>query len=193
VHGWSSLEDADALLDTPARHHGQVTAAPEFSDDARQQGGNRDSQARVSIECSAAIFMRERHNRNYPVLENMWLQNAFRASERATWIVLAVILLVALSGLLAHGPLSKSTVTDGGLSLTYERFQRVTALARFNARILVSYGDEASLRRARISEEDGLERMDEIKFAIFEASGRISIIPKRNIVTSEDGSAPGGD
>ena len=137
--------------------------------------------------------MRERHNRNYPVLENMWLQNAFRASERATWIVLAVILLVALSGLLAHGPLSKSTVTDGGLSLTYERFQRVTALARFNARILVSYGDEASLRRARISEEDGLERMDEIKFAIFEASGRISIIPKRNIVTSEDGSAPGGD
>ncbi len=107
--------------------------------------------------------------------------------------MLAVILLVALSGLLAHGPLSKSTVTDGGLSLTYERFQRVTALARFNARILVSYGDEASLRRARISEEDGLERMDEIKFAIFEASGRISIIPKRNIVTSEDGSAPGGD
>jgi hypothetical protein len=89
--------------------------------------------------------MRERHNRNYPVLENMWLQNAFRASERATWIVLAVILLVALSGLLAHGPLSKSTVTDGGLSLTYERFQRVTALPRFNARILVSYGDEASL------------------------------------------------
>jgi hypothetical protein len=137
--------------------------------------------------------MRERHNRNYPVLENMWLQNAFWGSERATWIVLAVILLVALSGLLAHGPLSKSTVTDGGLSLTYERFQRVTALARFNARILVSYGDEASLRRARISEEDGLERMDEIKFAIFEASGRISIIPKRNIVTSEDGSAPGGD
>ncbi|HXL47708.1 MAG TPA: hypothetical protein VN975_02865 [Xanthobacteraceae bacterium] len=137
--------------------------------------------------------MRERHNRNYPVLENMWLQNAFWGSERATWIVLAVILLVALSGLLAHGPLSKSTVTDGGLSLTYERFQRVTALPRFNARILVSYGDEASLRRARISEEDGLERMDEIKFAIFEASGRISIIPKRNIVTSEDGSAPGGD
>src|SRR6266481_2486820 len=105
--------------------------------------------------------------------------------------------LVALSGLLAHGPLSKSTVTDGGLSLTYERFQRVTALARFNARILVSYGDEASLRRARISEEDvleaarrahGLERMDEMKFAIFEASGRISIIPKRNVVPGEDGS-----
>jgi uncharacterized membrane protein YcaP (DUF421 family) len=39
----------------------------------------------------------------------------------------------------------------------------------------------------------GLERMDEIKFAIFEASGRISIIPKGNILTGKDGSAPGGD
>jgi hypothetical protein len=98
-----------------------------------------------SIECSAAIFMRERHNRNYPVPENIRLQNAFWAWERTTWIVLAVILLIALTGLLAHGPLSKRTVTDGGLSVTYEQFQRVTALARFNARILVSYGDEASL------------------------------------------------
>src|SRR5215470_14756012 len=89
--------------------------------------------------------MRERHNRNYPIPESIRLQNAFWAWERATWIVLAVILLIALTGLLAHGPLSKSTVMDGGLSLTYERFQRVTALARFNARILVSYGDEASL------------------------------------------------
>ncbi len=43
------------------------------------------------------------------------------------------------------------------------------------------------LRRSRLTEEDileaarrahGLERMDEIKFAILEASGRISIIPK---------------
>ncbi len=107
--------------------------------------GTETAKPAFSIDCSAAIFMRKRHNRNYPVLENMRLQNAFWASERATWIVLAVILLIALSGLLAHGPLSKSTVTDGGLSLTYERFQRATALARFNARILVSYGDEASL------------------------------------------------
>src|SRR5262249_42988527 len=89
--------------------------------------------------------MRERHNRNYPIPESIRLQNAFWAWERATWIVLAVILLIALAELLAHGPLSKSTGTDGGLSLTYERFQRVTALARFNARILVSYGDEAIL------------------------------------------------
>src|SRR6266851_10114867 len=126
--------------------------------------------------------MREQDSRNYPVREDMRLQDAFWAWERATWAVIAIIVLIALTGLFAHGPLSERTVAEAGLSLTYERFQRVTALARFTARISVSYGDEASLRRARISEEDGLERMDEIKFAIFEASGRISIIPKRNIV-----------
>jgi uncharacterized membrane protein YcaP (DUF421 family) len=52
------------------------------------------------------------------------------------------------------------------------------------------------LRRARITEEEvleaarrthGLERMDEIKFAILEASGRISIIPRRK--TAADDSA----
>jgi hypothetical protein len=47
--------------------------------------------------------------------------------------------------LFAHGPLSERTVGDAGLSLTYERFQRVTALARLTARISVSSGDEASL------------------------------------------------
>jgi hypothetical protein len=97
------------------------------------------------LQGSAAIFMRERDSRDYPVLENMRLQNAFWAWERATWVVLAIILLIALTGLFAHGPLSERTVGDAGLSLTYERFQRVTALARLTARISVSSGDEASL------------------------------------------------
>jgi hypothetical protein len=89
--------------------------------------------------------MRERDSRDYPVLENMRLQNAFWTWERATWVVMAIILLIALTGLLAHGPLSERTVGDAGLSLTYERFQRVTALARLTARISVSSGDEANL------------------------------------------------
>lgn len=89
--------------------------------------------------------MREQDGRNYPVREDMRLQAAFWAWERATWVVIAVIVLIALTGLFAHGPLSKRTVADAGLSLTYERFQRVTTLARFTARISVSYGDEASL------------------------------------------------
>jgi hypothetical protein len=113
----------------------------------RRPGGNRYEQGRVlnALQGSAAIFMRERDSRDYPVLENMRLQNAFWAWERATWVVLAIILLIALTGLFAHGPLSERTVGDAGLSLTYERFQRVTALARLTARISVSSGDEASL------------------------------------------------
>jgi uncharacterized membrane protein YcaP (DUF421 family) len=56
------------------------------------------------------------------------------------------------------------------------------------------------LRRARLTEDEvleaarqryGLERMDEIKFAIFEASGEISIIPRQKIaVRSPEVTAP---
>jgi hypothetical protein len=91
------------------------------------------------------FFMREQQSRDHPVAENMRLQNAFWAWERATWIVLAIILLIALTGVLAHGPLSERTVADGGLSVSYERFQRVTSLAQLNARIAGSYGHESSL------------------------------------------------
>jgi hypothetical protein len=76
------------------------------------------------------FLMREQQSRDYPIPENMRLQNAFWASEHATWIVLAIILLIALTGALAHGPLSKRTVADGGLSVSYERFQRVTSRER---------------------------------------------------------------
>jgi hypothetical protein len=59
------------------------------------------------------------------------------------WVVIALILLIALSGLFAHGPLSKSTVSDGALVLTYERFQRASAVARFVAKISAANADEA--------------------------------------------------
>src|SRR2546430_13200708 len=89
--------------------------------------------------------MREQDSRSCPVCEDIRLQDAFWAWERAAWAVIAVIVLIALTGLFAHGPLSERTVADARLSLSYERFQRVTALARFTARISVSHGDEASL------------------------------------------------
>jgi hypothetical protein len=99
------------------------------------------------VHCSQArpFFMREQDSRNYPVREDMRLQAAFWAWERAAWAVIAAIVLIALTGLFAHGPLSEKTAADGGLSLTYERFQRVTALAQLSARISVPYGDEARL------------------------------------------------
>ncbi len=41
--------------------------------------------------------MREQDSRKYPVSEDMRLQDAFWAWERATWTVLAIILLIALT------------------------------------------------------------------------------------------------
>ena len=90
--------------------------------------------------------MREQDSRSYPVREEMRLQYAFWAWERATWVAIAVVVLLALSGLFAHGPLSKRTVKDGALSLTYERFQRATAVARLAATISAPNADEVSLR-----------------------------------------------
>lgn len=91
------------------------------------------------------LLVPEQQSRDRPVRENMRLQNAFWAWERATWIVLAIIVLIALTGVFAHGPLSERTVADGALSVSYERFQRVTSLARLSARISGSYGHESSL------------------------------------------------
>ncbi len=89
--------------------------------------------------------MREQDSRSYPVRENMRLQYVFWAWERATWVAMTVVVLLALSGLFAHGPLSQRTVRDGALSLTYERFQRITAAARLAATISGPSADEVSL------------------------------------------------
>jgi uncharacterized membrane protein YcaP (DUF421 family) len=95
-------------------------------------------------------------------------------------------------------------VVDIAVSLVERDLPRLAHVLKGVPTVVVENGHvlSARLRRARISEEDvleaarhshGLERMDEIKFAIFEASGRISIIPKRNTVAGGDGSAPRGD
>ena len=89
--------------------------------------------------------MREEDSRSRPVRENMRLQYAFWAWERAVWAAMAATVLIALSGILGHGPLSKVTITDPGLTLSYERFQRVTAMTRLTATISPSNADEIRL------------------------------------------------
>jgi len=42
--------------------------------------------------------MREQDSRGYPVHEDMPLQYAFWSAERVLWVVLAAILLLALTG-----------------------------------------------------------------------------------------------
>jgi hypothetical protein len=89
--------------------------------------------------------MGEQDSRSYPVHEDMPLQYAFWTAERALWVALAAILLLALTGVLAHGPLSKQTVSDAGLSLTYERFQRVSATSRVTATISAPDANEIAV------------------------------------------------
>jgi uncharacterized membrane protein YcaP (DUF421 family) len=94
-------------------------------------------------------------------------------------------------------------ITDIAVSFVERDVPSVAKILKGVPTVVVENGQVLSgrLRRARITEEDvleaarhshGLERMDEIKFAIFEASGRISIIPKRKIIADDD-TAPRAD
>jgi uncharacterized membrane protein YcaP (DUF421 family) len=94
-------------------------------------------------------------------------------------------------------------ITDIAVSFVERDVPSIAKILKGVPTVVVENGQVLSgrLRRARLTEEDvleaarrahGLERMDEIKFAIFEASGRISIIPKRKIIADDD-TAPRAD
>jgi hypothetical protein len=100
--------------------------------------------------------MREQDSRSYPVREDMRFQYAFWRWERAVWVVMAIILVLALSGLFARGALSRVTVSGPGqrLALTYERFQRASAVSRLSARISAPGADQVSLRLSPLFHEE---------------------------------------
>jgi uncharacterized membrane protein YcaP (DUF421 family) len=80
---------------------------------------------------------------------------------------------------------------DIGLSLLKERFPRLDKLIEAVPVVIVEDGRPLMdrMRRARIDESDvltaarerqGLQRMDQIMYAILERTGEISIIPKKS-------------
>ncbi len=75
--------------------------------------------------------MDEFASRQYPVQEDMRFQRRSWIVERAGWGLLVLIALVGLSGAFGIGPLSWQTASSGSLSVEYERFERVTRVARF--------------------------------------------------------------
>jgi len=86
--------------------------------------------------------------------------------------------------------------TDVVLSLLQREFPPLSRLINGAPMIIVDQGRplEQRLRRARLTAEQvlesarhlhGLERMEDIKFAIFEANGKISIIPYPRAATAE--------
>ncbi|PZO00595.1 MAG: hypothetical protein DCF30_09300 [Hyphomicrobiales bacterium] len=89
----------------------------------------------------------------------------------------AFVLIVTLFGI------------DIGLSYLKKRHTGLSLVIDGTPTILLSHGqpDERALKRARVSVEDvlkaariqqGLESLHQIKFAVLEASGEISIVPK---------------
>ncbi|MDQ3443134.1 MAG: DUF421 domain-containing protein, partial [Chloroflexota bacterium] len=90
----------------------------------------------------------------------------------------AVLVIVTLLGL------------DIGLSLVQSRFPRLGPWLDDGPLVLVENGSllQKRMDKSRISEADilhaaraaqGLERMDQIKYAVLERTGEISIIPKQ--------------
>ena len=122
--------------------------------------------------------------------------------QRVGWGLMVLFVLAGLSGLLGTGPLSNVTDGDEGgpLWLEYQRFGRLQApmssswLAKWVddvPLIIVEHGRPLKERmdKERIDEDDvlnaarerfGLERLDQIKYAVLERSGGISIIPERS-------------
>jgi uncharacterized membrane protein YcaP (DUF421 family) len=140
----------------------------------------------------------------------LWL--VIRASGRRTLGQLTVfdfILFLIIGGVaqraltaqdysLTHAFLIIATfvVIDVVVSLIERDVPMVASILKGLPTIVVENGRVLSgrLRRARLTEDDvlqaarrlhGLETMNEIKFAIFEASGEISIIPRHNVAARD--------
>jgi uncharacterized membrane protein YcaP (DUF421 family) len=140
----------------------------------------------------------------------LWL--VIRASGRRTLGQLTVfdfILFLIIGGVaqraltaqdysLTHAFLIIATfvVIDVLMSLVERDVPPVARILKGLPTIVVENGRVMSgrLRRARLTEDDvlqaarrlhGLETMNEIKFAIFEASGEISIIPRNNVAAPD--------
>src|SRR3954469_24544334 len=81
--------------------------------------------------------MDEGENRGNPIREDMRFQQRSWRVERASWIVIALLLVAALAGLFFHGPLSQTIAKspDGSLAVEYERFAHKTAVTHFIIRV----------------------------------------------------------
>ena len=86
--------------------------------------------------------------RSYPVDEHMAGQRRAWRLERLGLAVLLGIVLVALSGLFASGPLSSRQLAsqDGRLQVEYERFGRIGASHNLHVRLRGAPGSPAELR-----------------------------------------------
>jgi hypothetical protein len=89
--------------------------------------------------------MDEFASRQFPIREDMRFQRRSWIVERLGWSLLVLVALVGLSGALGIGPLSWHRASNGSLLVEYERFQRITRLARFTFNASGQTGPELRL------------------------------------------------
>jgi hypothetical protein len=86
-------------------------------------------------------------SRSFPIGEDMALQKREWLLERAAWIGMALVLLLALLGAFSRGPLSdaRAAAPNGSATIDYDRFLRAQAMTRFTIAGAFA-GDELELR-----------------------------------------------
>lgn len=105
--------------------------------------------------------------------EDLRLEAGTWRAERVGWLLLGALLLLSLIGVFGEGPLSTSQgrSLDGSAVADFERFAR-----RGGSTDLHDILEAA--RRLR-----GLERLDQIKQAVLERDGQLTIVPKERRLT----------
>jgi hypothetical protein len=76
----------------------------------------------------------------------MRFQQASWRWERIGWCVMSLIPLIALTGLFSNGPLSSHTTVAPTFTIHHERFQRISSLTHFRARIAPQDGKQIAIR-----------------------------------------------
>jgi hypothetical protein len=99
-------------------------------------------------------YMDEFASRQVPIKEDMRFQRRSWIVERIGWSVLVLLALIGLSGAFGIGPLSWQTAQGGSLSVEYERFQRITRLARFTFEVKAQTEPELRLHLSRAFQQE---------------------------------------
>lgn len=91
--------------------------------------------------------MREADRPQRPIHEDMHFQEISWTLQRVGWIAVALIAVLALTGVFSHGFFSSAVAQQNGLPLivNYERFQRMTVLHRFDISMPAGAEDEIQL------------------------------------------------
>lgn len=106
--------------------------------------------------------MDEQQSRTYPIQEDMPFQRRSWIAERIGWVAIGLLLLGALSGVFALGPLAYATASsrDGSVVIEYARFVHKTARTWFTIRVARSGQDVLVRLSPQFSTSLDMETLD---------------------------------